>query len=79
MASTFADRKVHTIELLARLEDENLLRLIEQLLLKGDQDDWADNLTEKEQANIAEGIADLESGNTESLESFNARMNEKYQ
>jgi hypothetical protein len=71
MTATISERKVRAIWLLTQLEDENLLALIESLLAKGD---WADSLTEKEQAEIAEGLSDLESGNVESLDAFNARM-----
>ncbi len=78
MGATISERKVHTIELLAQLEDENLLTLIESLLTEGQQGDWADTLTAKEQADIAEGLSDLEVDNVESLDSFNARMNAKY-
>jgi hypothetical protein len=78
MGATISERKVHTIELLAQLEDENLLTLIESLLTAAQDGDWADSLTEKEHADIAEGLSDLEAGNVESLNAFNARMNAKY-
>ncbi len=78
MGATISERKVHTIGLLAQLEDEHLLALIESLLTSAQEGDWADDLTEKEQAEIAEGLSDLESGNVESLDSFNARMNARF-
>jgi hypothetical protein len=67
MGATISERKVHTIELLAQLEDENLLALIESLLSEAQPGDWADTLSEKEQADIAEGLSDLEAGNVESF------------
>ena len=62
MGATISERKVHTIELLAQLEDENLLVLIESLLTEAQREDWADSLTEKEHTDIAEGLSDLEIG-----------------
>jgi hypothetical protein len=67
MGATISERKVHTIELIAQLEDENLLALIESLLAESQQGDWADALTEKAHADIAEGLSDLEAGNVESF------------
>ena len=78
MPTTISERKIHTIELLAQLEDENLLALIESLLAEAQLGDWADTLTEKEQANIAEGLSDIDSGNVESMDNFNSRMKSKY-
>lgn len=78
MPTTISERKIHTIELLAQLEDENLLALIESLLAEAQQGDWADTLTIKEQANIAEGLSDIESGNIESIDVFDSRMKAKY-
>jgi hypothetical protein len=78
MGATISERKVHTIGLLAHLEDENLLALIESLLAEAQQGDWADSLTEKDHADIAEGLSDLDAGNVESLDSFNTRMNAKF-
>ncbi len=78
MTATFSDRKLHTISLLAQLEDEELLVLIELLLLETAKGDWADSLSDREQADIVEGLADLKAGNTENFDTFNARMNAKY-
>lgn len=70
MEATISERKVHTIELLAQLKDENLLALIESLLAEAQQGDWADTLSENEHANIAEGLSDLEGENVESFDAF---------
>ncbi len=78
MTATFSDRKLHTISLLAQLEDEEILVLIELLLMETAKGDWADSLSEQDQADIAEGLADLEAGNTEGFDSFTARMNARY-
>jgi hypothetical protein len=78
MTATFSDRKLHTISLLAQLEDEEILILIELLLMETAKGDWADSLSKQDQADIAEGLADLEAGNTEDFDSFNARMTAKY-
>lgn len=78
MTRTLAERKLHTIELLARLEDEELLLLIEQLLVDTLGEDWADNLSESEKTSIRTGIAQLDKGEGESLESFQKRMKLKY-
>lgn len=79
MSTSISERKVHTIELLAQLKDENLLAFIESLLIEDQQGDWADMLTEKEHGNIAEGLSDLESGNVEAMDAFNLRMKTKFQ
>ncbi len=78
MTTTLAERKLHTIELLAKLEDEELLLLIEQLLVGSLGSDWADNLSDLEIISIKTGIAQLEAGEGESLESFQKRMKSKY-
>lgn len=78
MTTTLAERKLHTIELLARLEDEELLLLIEQLLVDALGGDWAENLSEPEKTSIRTGIAQLDKGEGESLESFQKRMKLKY-
>ncbi|MFN0215868.1 MAG: hypothetical protein ACKVT2_16540 [Saprospiraceae bacterium] len=78
MGATISERKVHTIELLARLEDENLLTLIESLLTESQQGDWADSLSEKEHSDIAEGLSDLEAGNVESYDAFNERLKARF-
>ncbi len=75
---SIADRKIRLIELLAQLEDETVLALIELLLTEGADRDWANALSDKEKQDIAEGLADLEAGNTESLDDFKARMKAKY-
>ncbi len=78
MSATISERKIHTIELLTQLEDEKLLGVIEMLLADAQQGDWADSLGEKEHQDIAEGLSDIESGNTESIEAFNGRMKSKF-
>lgn len=78
MTTTLAERKLHTIELLAKLEDEELLLLIEQLLVDALGEDWADNLSEPEKVSIRTGIAQLDRGEGETLESFQKRMQMKY-
>lgn len=78
MTVTLAERKLHTIALLARLEDEDVLLLIEQLLADALGEDWSDNLSEPEKASIQRGIAQLDQGEGETLESFKQRVPAKY-
>lgn len=78
MTATLSDRKLHTINLLTNLEDEDLLELIELLLAETAKGDWALSLTKQDVAAIEEGLADLEAGKTEDFESFTSRMNAKY-
>lgn len=78
MTATLSDRKLHTINLLTNLEDEDLLELIELLLAETAKGDWALSLTKQDVEAIEEGLADLEAGKTEDFESFTSRMNAKY-
>lgn len=70
MLTTFADRKLQAIELITQLEDEDLLVVIEQLLLKENQGDWASDLSDKDIAAINQGLSDLENGKKVSYEDF---------
>lgn len=78
MTVTLAERKLHTIALLARLEDEDVLLLIEQLLTDALSDDWGDELSEPEKESIRRGIAQLNQGEGETLESFQQRVKSKF-
>lgn len=78
MTATFAERKLHTIELLAKLEDEELLQLIEQLLKEDYKGDWSNDLSAAEQASIRAGLAQLDKGEGENLESFQKRIQAKF-
>lgn len=78
MGATFAERKLHTIELLTKLEDEQMLMLIEQLLSETKDEDWAESLSEQEQAAIRQGLEDLEAGKAEDYEAFQKRMQRKF-
>ena len=78
MTATFAERKLHTIELLTKLEDEELLLLIEQLLSEAIKGDWADNLSEAEKISIRVGIEQLDQGQGENMESFQKRTQAKF-
>lgn len=78
MSATFAERKLHTIELLAKLEDEELLLLIEQILTGTATKDWADDLSESEKTSIRKGLNQLNSGEGEDLNSFKKRMQSKH-
>ena len=73
---TLESRKLHLIERLTAIENEIIVQQLEVLLLEGE--DWWDEMTEKEKAELQEGLADLEHGRTEAYESFTARMNQKF-
>ena len=73
---TLESRKLHLIERLAAMKNEVIIQQLEVLLLQ--EEDWWDDLTEKEKADLQEGLADLEHGRTETYESFTARMNQKF-
>ena len=62
MQTTIAGRKLHAIELITKLENEDLLALIGQLLSDEGEGDWADALSDKERADISEGLNDLDAG-----------------
>lgn len=64
MKATFLERKLHTIELLAKLEHEGLLSVIEGLLQKGallDGSIWSGNYTEEEDE-WSEDIVEIQPG-----------------
>lgn len=77
MEATLAERKLHTIELITKLEDDSMLDVIEQLLSE-EEEDWAQQLTDQERANIEEGLNDLDTGRTEDYEIFMQRMQQKF-
>ncbi len=77
MESTLAERKLHTIELITKLEDDAMLLVIEQLLL-AEGNDWVQQLTDHEKAAIQEGLDDLDAGKTEDYEAFMQRMQQKF-
>ena len=77
MESTLAERKLHTIELITKLEDDAMLLVVEQLLL-AEGNDWAQQLTDHEKAAIQEGLDDLDAGKTEDYEAFMQRMQQKF-
>ena len=78
MSADFSRRKLLTIEKLSKLENEDVLIFIEQLLDSGESEDWANHLSDKDKKDIEEGIKDLDEGNTENYEDFKKRMNEKH-
>lgn len=69
-------RKLHLIKRLAVLEDEALIRQLEVFLLQ--EEDWWDQLSEKEKADLQEGWNDLERGRTEAYDDFMTRMDQKF-
>jgi hypothetical protein len=79
METTLAERKLHTIELITKLEDDSMLDVIEQLLSEEAQEDWAHQLTDQEKADLQEGLNDLDAGRTEDYEDFMQRMQQKFQ
>lgn len=78
MSVTFAERKLHTIELLTKLESEEMLLLIEELLRAEEGVDWAEHLSDQELTDIQEGINDLDAGKSEDYEDFMHRMERKF-
>ena len=76
-----AVRKLHAIELIAQLENEDLLTLIEQLLSRegeGDSADWAESLSDQGKADIQEGISDLDAGRSVSYEDFKQEIKKRF-
>ena len=67
MTQDFAFRKLNLFRKLTELQNEDLFEVIEQLL-KNEDEDWGKALTEKDQANIEQGLKDIEEGRTISLE-----------
>ncbi len=79
MQTTIADRKLNAIKLLAKLEDEDLLVIIEQLLQQAHtHGDWAQDLTENEKSAIAEGLDDLNAGRAIDYDDFKASMKKRF-
>lgn len=79
MASeSIATRKLQLIAQLAKVEDEELISLIEQLLQPDASGDWATDLTASEMAMIKSGLDDLENGKTEAFEVFQKRVKAKF-
>ena len=80
MQMSLADRKLHAIELITRLENEDLLLLVEQLLIQANKEgDWAHDLSEKEKTDIEEGLADLDAGRKLSYEEFQETIKKRFQ
>lgn len=81
MVTSLAARKLQAIELIAKLENEDLLMLIEQLLMgeKAESDsDWTDSLSEKEKASIQKGLDDLNEGRSVNYEDFKKEMKKRF-
>ena len=78
MLTTFADRKLQAIELFTQLEDEDLLVVIEQLILKKNQGDWASDLSDKDIAAINQGLSDLENGKKVSSDDFQEEIKKRF-
>ncbi len=78
-ASNIDARKLQLIERLTKLEDEELISLIEQLLQPDAAGDWAADLSENEKLLAEQGLADLEAGKTEPFEAFQKRMKAQFQ
>lgn len=81
MQISLADRKIQAIELIAKLENEDLLTLIEQLLTGEEaqsDSDWADALSDEDKAGIREGLSDLDSGRSVNYEDFKKEMKKRF-
>ena len=79
MQTNVADRKLHAIELITKLEDEDLLIIIEQLLQQAqEKGDWAHDLTDLEKAAISEGLADLKVGRTIEYNDFKETLKNRF-
>ena len=74
MTNTFEKRKLSSLALLAKLENEELFSLIEQLLESNKQDDWALQLSEQDKVEIEDGLKDIEEGRTEDYKDFQNRI-----
>ena len=80
MSNTNIDaRKLQLIELLTKLDDEELLSLIEQILRPDAAGDWANDLSEAKKASVLSGLQDLEMGKAEPLEAFQQRAKAQFQ
>ena len=80
MQSTIADRKLRTIELITRLEDEDLLSVVEELLQKSSEyeGDWATDISEEDKSSILEGLEDLEKGRKVDYDDFKERIKKRF-
>ena len=80
MQSTIADRKLRTIELITRLEDEDLLSVVEELLQKSSEfeGDWGTDISEKDKSSILEGLEDLEKGRKVDYDDFKERIKKRF-
>ncbi|HFA49632.1 MAG TPA: hypothetical protein ENJ95_11520 [Bacteroidetes bacterium] len=79
MQQTISDRKLRAIELITKLENEDLLTLIEELLQQSEvQGDWANNLSDKERNDISEGLSDLDAGRAVGYETFKENMKKRF-
>ena len=77
METSLATRKLQAIELITKLENEDLLTFIEQLLIgeKAEPEtDWANSLSNKEKASIQRGLDDLDKGRSVNYEVFKEKM-----
>ena len=74
MTATFEKRKLSSLILLAKLEDEDIFDLIEQLLLSEEGKDWAGDLSTQDKAEIKEGIDDMLNNRVEDYDNFQNRM-----
>jgi len=81
METSIALRKLQAIELITKLENEDLLTLIEQLLTgeeASDNADWADSLSEQEKASINKGLKELDEGKRISYDDFKKEMKKRF-
>ena len=79
MQMTISDRKLRAIELITKLENEDLLGLIVQLLQQSAvQGDWAVNLNDKEKKDISEGLNDLNAGRAIDYTTFKENMKKRF-
>lgn len=65
MKATFLERKLHTIEMLTKLEHEGLLSIIEHLLQKStllDGSVWSGQLSEEEEEDWDDDIIEIHPG-----------------
>jgi len=56
----FTERKINLINWISNLEDENTLSRLESI--KQEEPDWWDTISEEERAEIAEGLSQLDKG-----------------
>lgn len=79
MPLSLADRKLKVVQLIANLENENLLDYIELLLEQSEEkEDWAHHLSDKEKADIQEGLSDLKAGRSVPYETFKENLKKRF-